>query len=226
MNEWYLGEPYECLHMPTSSVFLYQANRAYPGKWNQLPLKYLRLKHLGWELIHGECMRWNTCHPQKWLIDKYWWAWRWVDDLIKWMLYLSTCPDMKWMLHLSMCLSRTIASVSGLKLQVQNYCMLKWKTWTLQKHKFSEYTHAAVRMIPVFVDSSNHLFYKPQLPIIQSLLSLDVVLRLRQFGNTVLIGCAHAGDRGYCWLYSAAKSRSYWRNLATHFTCEEQSQVH
>ena len=43
--------------------------------------------------------------------------------------------------------------------------MLKWKTWTLRKHKSSEYTHAALKMIPVFVDSSNHLFYKPQLPI-------------------------------------------------------------
>ena len=93
--------------------------------------------------------------------------------------------------------------VSGTKL-----LHAKMKNLNLAKHKSSEYTHAVLKMIPVFVDSSNHLFYKPQLPIIQNLLSLDAVLRLRQFGNTVLIGCAHAGDRGYCWLYSAAKSRS------------------
>ena len=65
---------------------------------------------------------------------------------------------------------------------------------SLQEQKFSEYTHAALRMIAMFAESNQHLFYKLKLWHLSKLcIPRGLVLRLRQFDSIVLIGCGIAG---------------------------------
>ena len=54
---WQRSYAYECLHMPTFSVFFFQANRAYSTLTRQL--EAIIMKYL---LIHGNRTRWNICH--------------------------------------------------------------------------------------------------------------------------------------------------------------------
>lgn len=52
--------------MPSISAFFSQPNKACSNLIIQVEtLKYLQFTHQGWEVIHGECTRWNICYPQK-----------------------------------------------------------------------------------------------------------------------------------------------------------------
>ena len=77
----------------------------------------------------------------------------------------------------------------------------------LQEHKSSEYTHACCTEDDCNVCSGTYASFAFRLCV------SGLVRRSRQFDSIVLIGCRIGG-------FSAAKTTSDLRNLATHFTCE------